>query len=118
MERTVEKIKKYQEIVAQLLRDAASTYQNDDTEQLEDEVICDFLGNHFQLLTVGWRNNRYVFIVNCHIDIKPDAKIWIMANNTDMIIADALKQQGIPAHDIVLGLKSPVVRQYTGYAVA
>lgn len=118
MERTVEKIKKYQAIVVQLLRDAASTYQNDSTEQLEDEIICDYSGNHFQLLTVGWRNNRYVFIVNCHIDIKPDAKIWIMANNTDMLIADTLTQQGIPAYDIVLGLKSPVVRPHTGYAVA
>ena len=64
METTLEKIKKYQEIVVKLLRDSASTYQNDDTEQLEDEIICDFSGNHFQLLTVGWRKNRYVFIVN------------------------------------------------------
>ena len=118
MERNMEKIKKYQEIVVNLLREYASDYKNDPKDELEDEVICDFVGNHFQLLTVGWQNNRHVFIVNCHLDIKPNGKIWIMANNTDILLADELKNQGIPASDIVLGLKAPNIRQHTGYAVA
>jgi XisI protein len=118
MERTMEKIKKYQEIVVNLLRENASDYKNEPKGELEDEVICDFVGNHFQLLTVGWQNNRYVFIVNCHLDIKPDGKIWVMANNTDILLANDLKKKGVPATDIVLGLKSPLTRQHTGYAVA
>ena len=118
MERTMEKIKKHQEIIVKMLKSLATDYSNEENSELEDEVICDFVGNHFQLLTVGWQNKRHIFIVNCHLDIKPDGKIWIMANNTDILIADELKNQGVLASDIVLGLKPANVRKHTGFATA
>jgi XisI protein len=116
MERPMEKIKKYQEIVIDFLKSLVSDYSTE--PELQDELICDCIGNHFQLLTVGWQYKRYVFIVNVHIDIKDNGKIWILANNTDILVAEELRRLGVPSDDIVLGLKSSSIRQHTGYAVA
>jgi hypothetical protein len=50
-----------------------------------------------------------------HLDIKAE-KIWIQANNTEIDIAEALVNQGVPKEDIVIGLQPAYLRQYTGYA--
>ena len=43
----MEKIKKYQQIIAALLREYASS----NTPGMEDQVLLDFENNHFQLVT-------------------------------------------------------------------
>jgi XisI protein len=52
-----------------------------------------------------------------HLDIK-DGKIWIQWNGTEDDIAAELVALGVPKHDIVLGFHTPVLRQYTEYAVS
>lgn len=51
-----------------------------------------------------------------HLDIIDD-KIWIQYNGTDLLIAEALNKEGIPNTEIVLGLKHPLIRPYTDFAV-
>jgi hypothetical protein len=52
-----------------------------------------------------------------HLDIK-DGKIWIQWNGTEDDIAAELVACGVPKHDIVLGFHTPLLRQYTEYAVS
>jgi hypothetical protein len=51
-----------------------------------------------------------------HIDIK-DEKIWIQRHNTEINLADRLVESGVPKENIVIGLYSPFMRQFSGYAV-
>jgi hypothetical protein len=39
-------------------------------------------------------------------------------SETDLRIAQVLKDKGVPASDIMLGFHSPFKRQFSGYAVA
>lgn len=114
----MDKIKKYQELIIDLLNEYAQT-KPANLIDAEMELIADRDRNHFQLLTVGWsKKEEFVYVVNFHFDIKPTGKIWLMANNTDILIAQELVKRGVPRKDIVLGFQPPSVRPQTEYAVA
>ena len=85
---------------------------------LSRQVIADREGNHFQLVTVGWRDGqRFVYIVAFDFDIL-DGKIWIQQNNTEMLVADELGELGIPKSEFVIGFRPEYMRGLAGYAVA
>ena len=110
----MEKIKHYQNLIADLLRE----YATSNATGLEDQVLLDFENNHFQLVSVGWDNKKYIYLPLFHFDLKPDGKIWLMANNTDVRIAEELVSRGVPRTDIVLGFQPMSVRPFTEYASA
>ena len=113
----MEKIKKYQQLVVELLTEqTVDQYRN--APDLSDQLVCDYKTNNFQLLTVGWQGERYKFIVQFHFTIHSNGKIWLMANNTDMLIAEELVKRGVKKGDIVLGFQAPSLRPFTEYAVA
>ena len=110
----MEKIKRYQQIIAALLRE----YATPNASGMEDQVLLDFENNHFQLVSVGWDEGKFVFMPLFHFDLKPDGKIWLMVNNTDVRIAEELVKKGVPRTDIVLGFQPQSVRSLTDYAYA
>lgn len=85
---------------------------------IEFQVITDTKNNHFQLVETGWYEKQFIHSVVFHFQIKPDGKIWLLANNTDMLVAEELVKKGVPASDIVIGFHPDIVRQFTGFAVA
>jgi glycine/serine hydroxymethyltransferase len=108
------KLEKYQTYVQQLIENyAALTTSND---EVETEIIFDTKHNHYQLVDVGWKNERRIYGCILHIDIK-DGKIWIQHNGTENHIAHELNTKGVPKEDIVLGFHSPYMRQFTEFAV-
>lgn len=112
----MDRIKKYQGIIANLLREYAAP--RNASAGLEDQVVLDFENNHFQLITVGWDNGKFVYLPLFHFDLKPDGKIWLMVNNTDVRIAEELVDRGVPRTDIVLGFQPESIRQFTDFASA
>lgn len=52
-----------------------------------------------------------------HLEIREE-KIWIQENNTDILVAEILLEEGVKREDIILGLKPAFVREYTGFGVA
>ena len=114
----MEKIKKYQILIVNLLNEYAAIKPANMIEY-ENQVITDYEHNHFQLLTSGWdKKEHFIHLVNFHFDIKPTGKIWLMANNTDVLIAQELVKLGVPKDDIVLGFQPAYLRSQTDYAVA
>jgi hypothetical protein len=79
-------------------------------------LIVDPEGNHYQLVNVGWLNNRRVYGCILHIDIKGE-KIWIQHNGTERQVAEDLVALGIPKDHIVIGFHSPFRRRLTEFAV-
>ena len=84
--------------------------------EIEQEVICDDTGKHYQLLQIGWVEGRKrVFRPVIHIDIKED-KIWLQHDGIEDGVTRELLAAGIPKDKIVLGFHSPSMRKYTEYA--
>ena len=109
------KIKKYQRILETFLSEEANSKT---IPEIEFQVVADERNNHFQLVETGWYDKRFIHSVIFHFHIKPDGKVWLLANNTDMLVAEDLVKRGVPASDIVLGFHPAYIRQHTGFAVA
>jgi hypothetical protein len=71
-------------------------------EDVELQVWIDQPHGHYQLLSVGWRNDKRVHHCLMHFDLK-DGKIWIQHNSTEVELDNELVALGISPEDIVLG---------------
>lgn len=111
----MEKLQQYRQVIRKVLLEQAHPYSH--SNQVETGIICDTEHDHYQLCYIGWQDQKRVFNVILHFDIK-DGKIWIQHNGTEISIAKVLTEKGIPASDIVLGFHSPFKRQFSGYAIA
>lgn len=112
-----QKLEKYQQILTDVLKEYAASFDQSSHSGVRSQVICDYPNNHFQLLRLGWDKDQYRFGVIFHFDIL-DGKIWLQQNRTDILIARELVQRGVPKDDIVLGLQPPEARPFTEYAAA
>ena len=113
----MDKIKQYQKLIISLLEEYASVKPANLTEH-EYQVIADTERNHFQLVSLGWHQNRFFHYVILHLDIKPDGKIWLQVNHTDWNIVDNLLENGVSKSEIVLGSILPNLRIHSGFATA
>ncbi len=113
----MEKIAQYRQHILSIYNDYARI-KPVNLHDVDNQLIMDVERNHYQLVSIGWDKKLFSYTVIFHLDIKPDGKIWIQANNTDRDIAEELEEMGVPKSDIVLGFQPPQYRQYTGYAVA
>jgi hypothetical protein len=111
----MEKLQQYRQIIREVLTEQAHPYSQ--STDVETEVICDTEHDHYQLTYIGWQDQKRIFNLILHFDIK-DGKIWIQHNGTEIAIAQVLTEKGVPASDIVLGFHSPFKRQFSKYALA
>ncbi len=85
--------------------------------EIERHTVFDRNSDRYLLMIVGWEGVRQVHGCIIHVEII-DSKIWIHRDGTEDGIASELLKAGIPKERIVLGFKSPRMRQHTGFAVA
>lgn len=111
------KLEQYKEVVINILEEHARN-KPVNLEDVDNQIIIDEKRGHYQLVSLGWEGRAFSYAVIYHFDFKPDGKIWIQANNTDIDIAEELVQRGISREDIVVGFQHPAYRPYTGYATA
>jgi XisI protein len=112
----MDKIIQYQHIICDLLKEYASVKKSL-TPNVKAQALIDNENKHYQLISIGWHNNRFVYTIAFHFDIINE-KVWIQQNNTDTLIADELMERGIPKSDIVLGFISERARSHSGFAMA
>jgi hypothetical protein len=111
----MEKLQQYRQIIREVIAEEAHPYcQSND---VETAIICDTEHDRYQLTYIGWKEQKRIFNVILHLDIK-EGKIWIQYNGTETALAKVLTEKGVPASDIVLGFHSPFKRQFSGYALA
>ncbi len=87
------------------------------TAEIESQCIFDLQRDHYQIVNVGWENQRRVYGCVLHLDIK-NGKIWLQYNGTEIDIAQELVKLGVPKSNIVLGFQPPYRRPLTEYAVS
>ncbi len=119
MDRTVSKmIKKYEQIIINWLNDYAQEW-SEIKDSFEIQVINDTLHHHYQIISSGWERGVFRHTILFHFQIKPDGKVWLLVNNTDILVTDQLAERGIPKSEMVIGFQPPFVRQHmTEYAVS
>jgi XisI protein len=103
----------YQELVKRIIYKYANERPKEDLENTE--IVFDTERDRYLLVCVGWNDEERVYGCPIHISIKDD-KIWIQRDFTEEGIANQLVELGVPTTDIVLGFRSPYVRQFTGFA--
>lgn len=111
----MDKLENYRTIIQQLLEDYAQFGSGD--EAVEIQLLTDTTHDHYQLMHIGWQDERRVYGCILHLDIK-DGKIWLQHNGTEEDIPAELVKMGVPKTDIVVGFHSPFKRQFTEYAVS
>ncbi|KOR34048.1 MULTISPECIES: XisI protein [Planktothricoides] len=105
----------YRDLVQKVISQHASDRSEKDVETTE--IVFDTERDRYLLLYVGWHDEERMYGCPIHIDIK-DGKIWIQRDFTEEGLANQLMELGVPKTDIVLGFRSPYVRQFTEFAVA
>ncbi len=110
------KIATYRDIILTYFEEKAAV-KAANLPNCENVVIADTQKNHYQLMTIGWEESRYLHSLSFHLAIAADAKIWILANWTDIDIAIVLVKLGVPKSDIVIGFYPEYARDETEYAL-
>ncbi|AEE51850.1 XisI protein [Haliscomenobacter hydrossis] len=105
----MEKVKKYQKIILQVLEEYASI-KSPFMPEVENLIIADTKNHHYQLVRMGWYKDRHVHYTVFHFDIL-DNKVWIQENRTDVKIDEELIEAGIAAKDICSGMEHPAMRR-------
>lgn len=108
-------VTQYQEIVESVLLEYAKCYA--ESGSIQTETVFDEKRHHYLLLDIGWNEKHRIHHVIIHLDII-DGKIWIQEDNTEEGVALDLENNGVTKDKIVLGFKSPYLRQFTEYAAA
>ena len=104
----------YRELVKKIIQQHASEQSEEDANKAY--IVFDEERDRYLLLYVGWRDEERLYGCPIHLDIQ-DGKIWIQRDFTEEGIANELAEMGVPRTDIVLGFRSPYVRQFTEFAV-
>ena len=113
----MEKIKKYKSVVKNILNELFPLFQTEDGT--DAQLIIDEKRGHYLVYEVGWIGSDWIYNSYIHIDIKPDGKVWLQHDGTDLRIGQQLIDKGIPKSDIVIGFQSPFARaRMDGFAVA
>jgi XisI protein len=112
----MDKVVKYRQLIKDLLKNYASPNVSDNKD-LEEQLIFDVERDHYQVMSVGWQNNKRIYFCLLHLDIKNN-KIWLQENSTDYDIVEDLIKLGVPNSDVVIGFLPTDVRKLTEFAVA
>ncbi|MFN0111612.1 MAG: XisI protein [Blastocatellia bacterium] len=115
METVTGKTNRYSKVIRESLTELAAVPHLE--EGIEDRLLFDEANHSYAIISEGWNGEERIHNIVIHLEII-NGKIWIQADNTDVVIARELESQGIPKSDIVLGFRSPSVRPLTQYAVA
>lgn len=114
----MDKVAKYQALLVEYLEQLAQERNAALGGTPDCQVLADTRNNHFQLTRIGWHDRKYHFAVLLHLDIKPDGKIWIQQNNTEILVGEELMDRGVPSSDIVVGFRPEYMRSMSGFATA
>ncbi|MBI3652650.1 MAG: XisI protein [Acidobacteria bacterium] len=85
--------------------------------EIHIEAVFDKEADRYLLMILGRENDRRIHGCLVHIDLIND-KIWIQRDGTESGIAYELVAAGVPKEHIVLGFRSPAMRQHTEFAAA
>ncbi len=109
----MDRVDRYRLIVRRVIEEYADAKPS--YGQIATEVIVDRDRDHYEVMLVGWVDQRRVHGSVVHIDII-DGKVWIQHDGTNRPVAEELMTAGVTKEDIVLGFCPDDIREFTGFA--
>ena len=100
----MDRISEYRQIVHDFLEDFIKYDVN-------AQLVFDNDRDRYLVMHNKWRNESRIYGCAMQIDII-DGQIWIQQNSTEIYIDRELIQRGIDPKDIILGFRSPSIRQH------
>jgi XisI protein len=82
---------------------------------LEYQTVFDDAQQRYQVLVIGWLEQRYHCQVIVHVEIN-QSLVWLQQDLTDANVAELLIEHGISRDRIVLGFQAPYKRGDHGFA--
>ncbi len=111
----MDRIETYREIIKRVIRGIVDFLPVE--EGIRTETIFDDVNGHYELLSIGWSNQRRIHATLVHIDLQ-DEKVWVERDGTNLEIVQDLLDAGIPSEHMVLGFHPPNQRKFTDFAIA
>jgi XisI protein len=105
----MDKLSKYRTFIHETMNEITEMTPSD--KNSETQLIMDDERGHYVLFSIGWQDILREYLPFVHIDLKPDGKVWIQHDGTDLKIALWLAEKGIAKQDIVLAFHSPSRRK-------
>ena len=99
----------HKKIVMELVQEIVAMTPSDDRS--ETQTIIDNERGHYVLFSIGWYNDKREYLPFVHIDVKPNGRVYIQHDGTDLKIALLLAEKGIFKEDIVLAYRAPQRRK-------
>ena len=100
----MDRINEYRQIVRDFLEDFIKYDVN-------AQLIFDTDRDRYLVMHNEWRNESRIYGCAMQLDII-DGQIWIQQNSTEIYIDRELIQHGVAPKDIILGFRSPSIRQH------
>ncbi|MGH9846114.1 MAG: XisI protein [Blastocatellia bacterium] len=113
----MDRIAQYREIIERVLTETLEFIGPPHDKGVEYKLLLDRQRDSYGLIAVGFDKARRLHHFVIHLEII-NGKIWLQADNTDLVIARDLERAGIAKSEIVLGFQPPSVRPHTEYAAA
>ena len=113
----MERIAILRKAIIDVYEDYATYLRGSNYSTVDYQLIIDDKNQHYQLVAIGWENDKRIFYVIFQSDIIGD-KIWIQEDNTEDGLAALLAEKGIAKKEVVLAYFPEYHRKYTEYAVA
>ncbi len=114
----MDKVTKYKKLVREVAAEVASLGQIPDNK-IETQLMTDDEHGHYLIYFSGWKGYERTYGCFFHVDVRPDGKVWLQYDGTDLVLAEMLIEKGIPKEDIVLGFQAPPKRELiAGFALA
>lgn len=113
----MDRIAEYRDIIEKVLTEALAFMGPTNTQGVEYKLMFDRERDSYAITAIGFDGPRRVHRFVIHLEII-NGKVWLQADNTDLVIARDLERAGLMKNEIVLGFQEPKVRPYTEYAAA
>ena len=110
----MDKLTHYQKLACQIVEEVASKLAS--SGNVESLLSTDNQHGQYLVLSDSWDGIKRNYGPLVHIEIKPDAKVWLRYDGTDLEIGQQLLDRGVLASDLVLAFHSPQMRKYTAFA--
>lgn len=113
----MDRIAYYRKTIKRILTETIEYIGPADGKGVEHKLLFDQERDSYALIAIGWEDEQRVLDIIILLEII-NGKIWLQADNTDLVIGRDLEHAGISKDEIVLGIHPPNVRPYTEYAAA
>lgn len=110
----MDKLTKYQNIASLVVTEVAQKL--DVSDNMEPLLSIDKQHGQYIVLSDSWDGIDRNYGPLVHIEVKPDAKVWLRYDGTDLEIGQELLDRGVLPSDLVLAFYSPQMRKYSGFA--